>query len=48
MCHETGGVIDDLIVYCMGEGDYRLVVNAANLAKDWRISPGSRRRSPSS
>ncbi|WP_419942658.1 glycine cleavage system aminomethyltransferase GcvT [Candidatus Palauibacter sp.] len=35
MCHETGGVIDDLIVYCMGEGDYRLVVNAANLAKDW-------------
>ena len=35
MCHETGGVIDDLIVYCMGEADYRLVVNAANLAKDW-------------
>jgi len=35
MCHETGGVIDDLIVYCMGEADYRLVVNAANMAKDW-------------
>ena len=35
MCHETGGVIDDLIVYCMGEDDYRLVVNAANLDKDW-------------
>ena len=35
LCHETGGVIDDLIVYCMGENDYRLVVNAANLAKDW-------------
>ncbi|WP_419163200.1 glycine cleavage system aminomethyltransferase GcvT [Candidatus Palauibacter sp.] len=35
MCHETGGVIDDLVVYCMAEGDYRLVVNAANMAKDW-------------
>ncbi|WP_419950808.1 glycine cleavage system aminomethyltransferase GcvT [Candidatus Palauibacter sp.] len=35
LCLETGGVIDDLIVYCMGEADYRLVVNAANLAKDW-------------
>ena len=35
LCHESGGVIDDLIVYRMGEGDYRLVVNAANLAKDW-------------
>jgi len=35
MCHESGGVVDDLLVYRMGETDLRLVVNAANIAKDW-------------
>ena len=29
LCNEQGGVIDDLIVYCMGDNDYRLIVNAA-------------------
>ena len=35
MCHEDGGIIDDLLVYRLGEDRFRLVVNAANRAKDW-------------
>jgi len=35
MCHESGGIIDDLLVYRLGEDRFRLVVNAANLDKDW-------------
>jgi len=31
----TGGVVDDLIVYRLGEEEYMLVVNAANIEKDW-------------
>ena len=31
----NGGVVDDLLVYCMEENDYLLVVNAANIDKDW-------------
>jgi aminomethyltransferase len=34
MCLETGCVIDDLIIYRFADR-YMLVVNAANLAKDW-------------
>ena len=30
-----GGIVDDLLVYCMAENDYLLVVNAANIEKDW-------------
>ena len=30
-----GGIVDDLLVYHMGESDYLLVVNAANIEKDW-------------
>jgi len=33
MCYETGGFIDDLLVYRLGDS-YMLVVNAANKAKD--------------
>lgn len=33
MCYETGGTVDDLVVYALEDG-YMLVVNAANLAKD--------------
>jgi aminomethyltransferase len=36
MCHPTGGVVDDLLVYRFGAEDVRLVVNAANMAKDWK------------
>lgn len=31
----TGGIVDDLIVYKMGEEKYMLVVNASNIDKDW-------------
>ena len=34
MCLETGGVIDDLIIYRFPD-QFMLVVNASNLAKDW-------------
>ncbi|SHN27387.1 aminomethyltransferase [Cyclobacterium lianum] len=35
MPNETGGIVDDLLVYKMDEASYMLVVNAANIAKDW-------------
>ncbi len=31
----TGGIVDDLIVYQLAEEQYFLVVNAANIDKDW-------------
>jgi len=34
MLDEQGGILDDLITYYMGDGDYRLIVNAATRAKD--------------
>jgi len=33
--NDTGGIVDDLIVYRMGEEEYMLVVNASNIEKDW-------------
>ncbi|HPE83400.1 MAG: glycine cleavage system aminomethyltransferase GcvT [Aequorivita sp.] len=33
--NETGGIVDDLIVYKFEEGKYLLVVNASNIDKDW-------------
>ena len=30
-----GGIVDDLLVYCLGEEEYLLVVNASNIEKDW-------------
>ncbi len=33
--NETGGIIDDLIVYRLDEKSYMLVVNASNIEKDW-------------
>lgn len=33
--NETGGIVDDLIVYHFGQDNYLLVVNAANIEKDW-------------
>ena len=36
MPNETGGIVDDLLVYCVEENKtYMLVVNAGNIAKDW-------------
>lgn len=34
MLNEAGGVVDDLIVYFIGEGQYRLVINAGTAEKD--------------
>ena len=34
MLNEAGGIIDDLIIYCIGETDYLLVINCANREKD--------------
>ncbi|MGH1336435.1 MAG: glycine cleavage system aminomethyltransferase GcvT [Aureispira sp.] len=30
-----GGIVDDLLVYKLGEEEYMLVVNASNIDKDW-------------
>ena len=35
MPNETGGIVDDLIVYRVKEETYLLVVNASNIEKDW-------------
>ncbi len=36
LTNETGGIVDDLIVYCLEANKaYMLVVNAANMEKDW-------------
>ena len=34
MLYPDGGTVDDLLVYKMGEGDFFLVINAANIDKD--------------
>lgn len=33
--NETGGIVDDLIVYKIKDNDYLVVVNASNIEKDW-------------
>ncbi len=33
--NETGGIVDDLLVYRKSEDTYMLVVNASNIEKDW-------------
>jgi aminomethyltransferase len=35
ICNEEGGIIDDLLVYMLGEDKFLLVVNAANTIKDF-------------
>jgi len=35
--NDEGGIVDDLLVYCVEENNvYMLVVNAGNIAKDWK------------
>ena len=36
MCYENGGIVDDLLIYKSGENHYLLVVNAANIEKDFK------------
>ncbi|MBK7566951.1 MAG: glycine cleavage system aminomethyltransferase GcvT [Bacteroidetes bacterium] len=33
--NENGGIVDDLLVYHLEDGNYMLVVNAGNIDKDW-------------
>lgn len=33
--NEIGGIVDDLLVYKLEDGNYMLVVNAGNIQKDW-------------
>lgn len=33
--NQTGGIVDDLLVYKIKDNDYMLVVNASNIEKDW-------------
>jgi aminomethyltransferase len=35
MCYEDGGVVDDLLVYKVANQRFFLVINAANIDKDW-------------
>ena len=35
MCYETGGTVDDLLVYKIEDDHYLLVVNASNIEKDY-------------
>jgi aminomethyltransferase len=36
MTNDQGGIVDDLLIYCIEEGKtYMLVVNASNIEKDW-------------
>lgn len=35
MPNGKGGIVDDLIIYCLEEDKYLLVVNASNIDKDW-------------
>ncbi|MHA4810182.1 glycine cleavage system aminomethyltransferase GcvT [Flavitalea flava] len=46
LTNESGGIVDDLIVYCLEENKaYMLVVNASNIEKDWNwISKYNNRR----
>lgn len=36
MCYQDGGVVDDLLIYKQGKEEYLLVINAANIEKDWQ------------
>ena len=40
LCNPEGGVIDDLVVYCLSEREFMVVVNASTLAGDyeWIVS----------
>jgi len=33
----SGGIVDDLLIYKEGDEEYLLVVNAGNIAKDWKF-----------
>ena len=36
LCYPDGTVVDDILVYRLGEGRYKMVVNASNIDKDFK------------
>ncbi len=36
MCYDDGGIVDDLLVYKLGENHFMVVVNASNIDKDFQ------------
>ena len=36
LCYPEGGIVDDLLIYRLGEHRYMLVVNASNIDKDFQ------------
>ncbi len=34
MCREHGGIVDDLLIYCLSGDEYMMVINASNIEKD--------------
>ncbi len=36
MCYPDGGTVDDLLIYKRSQDEYFLVINAANIDKDWQ------------
>jgi aminomethyltransferase len=45
MCYENGTIVDDILVYRLGENHYWLVVNAGNIDKDWEWVSYAKERS---
>ncbi len=41
MCYPDGGIVDDLLVYRIGEKEFMLVINAANTDKDYKWMNGN-------
>ncbi len=35
MCYEDGGIVDDLLIYCFSREKFMLIVNGANIEKDF-------------
>lgn len=46
MCNERGGVVDDLYLYCLGLGNYLLIVNASRIDADFAWLQGLHERYP--
>lgn len=41
MCYLDGGTVDDLLIYKRSQDEYFLVINAANIEKDWQWIQGN-------
>lgn len=48
MCNERGGVVDDLYLYCLGLGNYLLIVNASRIDADFAWLDSLHKKFPNS